>query len=329
MQKYFLARLHSRGNHLASLAGSLEVDPAQNPLSYLFSDRFQVQPNSRFRSGMGLFGNTAGFGLASVFSAGFAMNTYSMLERYISILPARIALTAFLSTASVYGNLKVTMHGISNFMLALSDVLRGKPIQSSIFQLRPKMTTLAFGFAIIASGLSYAVADIIFEKEFPDDQSRVRNGFRYAAIVGMDLYHLSGLFEFYKLAYSKLTRNEKEQFIFLVEAEIERMNRMPLEAFIEYVEKNTGDLNRMLALQAYDAENDNSHRIANDVENALGDEAAHENLPDVSQVEIHDKASKSGCFSRLRNWFWSSNNNDGAVVVVPEAPQDGNRPGIN
>lgn len=308
MQQQFLAQLTARGNHLASIASSLEVDGTPNPLAYLFSQPFALQPKSRLASGMGLFGNAAGFGVASVFTAGFTMNTFHMLERYISILPLRIASTAFLSSASIYGNLKVTMHGISSFMEALGNVLRGRPIESSIFQLRPKTTVAVVGFAMLASALSFAVADIIYENEFPDSTNRVRNGFRYAAIVGMDLYHLSGLFEFYKLAYSKLTRNEKERFIFLVEQEIERMKKMPLEAFIDYVEKNTHDMNQLLSLQPYDAEQD---RVA-DIE-APREEAIIIN-------DYDDEAEEIGCFTRIRRWFWSSNDDrDDAVNDTQES----------
>lgn len=324
MQKEFLSRLHSRGDHLASLAASLEVDPTQNPLAYLFSDRFQVQPHSRFRSGMGFFGKATGFGLGVIISAPFAMNTFTMLGRYIPYLSARIAMTAFLSTSSLYGNLKVTMHGISNAMLALSDIVRGKPIQSSLFQLRPKTTLMVAGFALLLSALSYAVVDVIYENEFPDDQNRARNGFRYAAMVGMDLYHLSGLFEFYKLAYSKLTRNEKERFIFLVEAEIERLHKMPLEAFIEYVEKNTAEMNRILDVRTYEATLEDEV----DVERPLINEAAEDKLPDAGDVYINDDDREVGCFSRIRNWFWSSNAN-ARVAVVPAKEDTSPKPVMN
>ncbi|WP_148339827.1 hypothetical protein [Aquicella siphonis] len=311
----FLKQLDIQWHYIVSQMRALDPRDVQDPLLFLFQSAAPAQNHSWLASGVHHAGTLSGFLLAANFSSAFISNTFSTLKKFLPGLPLQIAASALLSLSQTYANMKLTIDGIHSIFDSLMDIFRGKPVNSVAFQLRPKTTLLIGGLSLAASALSYAVIAVIFMNEFKDPESTnttrldgAREGLLYGAITGMDIYHFASLFHLYRLLFSALTRDQKEQFFFALEKEISRLKKMTEREFIDFINQNHPDRNRQLGLHPFN--------VPDDIENAHGQ---NEILPSPDEaVPQHNiqapPQAPSSCFRRWCCWFSSYGKENGGPL---------------
>lgn len=303
----FLDQLDAQWKYIVSHSQDIDISRATDLLPFLFQTRAAERDSSYLASAIHHAGTLSGFVLSSIFSSAFISNTFNTLKQYVPTLPLQITGTALFSLASTYANIKLTVDGFHLLLDSLVNVLRGKPIDSIAYQMRPKTTLLIGGLSLAAAALSYAVIAVIFISEFKDPNASnntrldgVREGMLYSAITGMDIYHFASLFHLYILLFSALTRNEKERFLFSLQKEVTRLKGMSESEFIQLVNQNSPERNHQLGIVPY-------HAIP-DIENRI--DAENEAIPseDVSKPPsiLSTGDQKPSCFSRWCCWFSSA-----------------------
>ncbi len=234
----FLETIDARWRYVVANAGTINVEGQKDPLSFLFSANVTPQAESWLGNSVHNIGTLAGLLLAANFSAGGVSNTFHLLKKFIPTTALQAVVTSLLSVSGVYANARLAVHGVNSMLETMLDVLRGQPIHSLLFQLRPKTTVLTTAASLAASTLSYAVIAILYINEFqpnPNDGNKLLNAGLYGAMTGINVYHFASLFHLYHLLFSRLTPNQKEQFLLQVEKEIERLNNMPEDKFMKMV----------------------------------------------------------------------------------------------
>lgn len=316
----YLATLNAKWRYIVANVNTLNPDPTEDHLSFLFQHGKDEGDHSWLASGVHHLGSLAGLLIAANFTSGGFSNTLSTLQKFIPYLPLQVISSVLVNVSLIYGNATLTMDGMHALLDPLVDIVRGKPIHSSVFQLRPKTTLLVGGLSIAASALSYAVIATLFLQEFGaaengDDQpelDKVRQVFLWGAMAGIDIYHLASLIHLYHLSLSLVTRNPKEQFIFKTEKIVEEQNKMTGNEFVEFANANDAAKNALLGIDEYEEE-------------AIEDLLIHDidSTNSINQDKAPEKSES--CFSRWCSWFSSpaSNNEPEQTIVNRRTPYIG------
>lgn len=230
--------------------------------------------------------------LGLIFALDFTLGGVSNSARMIGhllrkIMPAMAAIpfqavgSMFVNASVFYGNVKYATTGISSIFDVALDLVRGVPIRSAMFRLKPKLTAAAAIFGISISALSYAVIVMLFYKEFNVGEKSgnkviddVKLGFLITAAIGINVYHFASVFHLLRLIYQSLTPDEQIRFILDLEDDVERLNKMTLEQFKDFVETNSPEENQHFNIIPYTQlpENDyvaNSDTVINAEENDI------------------------------------------------------------
>jgi hypothetical protein len=150
--------------------------------------------------------------------------------------------------SKTYSDIKYTILGITGILDTIVDVLRGKPIHSLAFQLRPKTMALAAFTSLALSIFSHAVLTVLNLKEFTNEfdylnpsanmthieLTDAQKSLLYGCISGINVYHFGSLIHFFYMLLSILTKDQREQFLFALEAEVNRLLNMTEEQFIAF-----------------------------------------------------------------------------------------------
>lgn len=317
----FLEQLNTRFKDLITRMQTIEIDASCDPILFLFKQNIINYDHSYFALLVHHLGTIAGFLLAQNLCAGFISNTLRIISKYVPTLPLQVISTVLVSLSTLYGHSRLTIDGVHALLDTFVDVLRGKPIQSTMFQLQPKTMFFVAGFSIAASVLSYAVIAVVFIQEFKNDNNitdnvtnsnttyldPTRQGFLFGAMTGIDIYHFASLLHLYRLIFSALTRDEKAQFICRLEQEVERFNYMTESEFIKFIESNTPDKNLWLELNSYQ-----EHEAAQVINSEATD---LENSMDFEPVsEIKPRSS----FGKWCNWFSCCHQSDAVKEQIIE-----------
>jgi hypothetical protein len=178
---------------------TLEVTGDENPIDFLLS---QAAPRPQKESWL-MYGARkfmqlgVGGTLTAAFSAPMLNNTFQVLEKKIDDPIARAMISTALCATTLYGNVSLMNKAVTVATDAAASKLKGEPIDSLIYQLRPwEMRGMILASAV-AAGLSYSVVDMMFQKfwapevqgQWGDDAQSFGRGF---ARTGIDIYHVMG-----------------------------------------------------------------------------------------------------------------------------------------
>jgi len=86
-------------------------------------------------------------------------------------------------------------------------------------------------------------------KQFPGANVGARRILRYTADASMSFYHYAGLFHFYSLVLSLVTQDKREQAFFSLQHEVEKLKKMSLSEFTEFVKQNAPEKNARYGIE--------------------------------------------------------------------------------
>lgn len=248
-QHHFLKTVDGHWSYIKSHPRQRLAQADDTPLSYLFSSPIADRRNRFLRHAAHKAGNALATGMTTAISVPFIINNYQTINNYVPNAAAG-SLTAYFSYSFVYSNFKLCTNFVDGVLLILDHLVSGRPIDSLVFQLHPYISIGAFALVLAGSAMSYALMNTIYEMVFPQE-GPTRDAFRYATNVSMVLYHIAGLYHLYELLVSTLSRNVQDQFLFKVEAEVERFHRMTAEEYRQYIETNTDEQNQQLGVTRF------------------------------------------------------------------------------
>lgn len=287
-QTLFINSMNNRFSYIESYAENIvrTIDADEKKLGFLFKqpEKFETTSEQVTRYA----GNIVGMLFAFNFTAGGVSNTVRLTGTFLwqimnafAAIPFQAVGAMFVNASVFYGNVKYATKGISSIFDAALDIVRGVPIRSAMFRLKPKLTAAAAIFGIGISTLSYAVIVMLFYKEFHVGEKSgnkviddVKLGFLINAAIGINVYHFASVFHLIRLIYQSLTPDEQIRFILDLEDDVERLNKMTLEQFKEFVETNTPEENQHFNIIPYTQlpENDyiaNADTVINAEENDI------------------------------------------------------------
>lgn len=294
----FIEELHTRLRYVTTHARSLDMPITSNPLDSLFIQCALHSDSSWLENKVHQLGALLGLGIGANISLPFVLNTYRLLKDYIPGMPLQILSALFLNASSIYGNVKISMAGVTGLLDSLIQLCQGKPINSLPFQLRPKTSTAIYGASILLSFLSYALINNLVENEVPGSGPGY-DAYRYSEMFSIDFYHATGLVHTYYLLFSLFTPKQKENFLFQLEKEVDRFTKMSLDDFISFVDNNHSSKNILYNLQSYD-----SDALLPD-EESLPISTNNKNLA-AGDISPKTATATKSCFGSWCSYFWRS-----------------------
>lgn len=130
-------------------ARNLEIteEDKHNALGFLLKNH-DAHPATSCDKAIKISGAVIGLGLMANFTIPFQLNTLHVLQKQTAIpyLPLQMGLTGFLTASQVYGNIKITVGGVTAFLEIMKDLATGQAINSLPFRLRPKLTSVVFWY---------------------------------------------------------------------------------------------------------------------------------------------------------------------------------------
>lgn len=295
-QNAFNERLKTQWKMLFQNKKNINFDSQQTPLDLLFNQP-PGQATSWLNWSVHQIAVGLGLGLAANQTAPLIKNSINILVKYLGSNPLATLLALGLGSSTIYGNVKITVKGVTDIIDNAFNILSGKPIDSSAFHVRPKTTALMTAFSVLLSICSYALIDELYEKSFPGEDVGARQIFRYGAIAAIDIYHFVGPLELYKMLLSALTRDEKEKLIFAVEKEMLKFKKMSVEEFMEFANQHFAERNRYGI--HYFTENENQNDQQEEAQNLLKEE--QQTLPTLTINQTAKQPSRwqswCACFS--------------------------------
>lgn len=250
MQRDFNKALQTQWYHLKTHPYQRQSTEADQPLPFLFATAARESPDNRIRNLIYQTGYVVAAGSASIISGTFMLNSYRALGNAIPHPALRGSLILSLSYASIYNNLELVSNFIKGFIMVLDKLITGRQIDNLSYHLRPNVAVLAIGLAFTLSALSYALMNVIFEMEFPN-KTPVREGFRYTSNIIIIIYHIAGLYNLFEILFKGLTPNQHDHFMFKVQKEVEHIEKMTINEFIQFVETNPENDNAAFGLQPF------------------------------------------------------------------------------
>jgi hypothetical protein len=249
---------------------SLTVVGNEDPLTFLLSQNALPQAESTFA---GVSRNIMKWGvggvITSLFTAGFLNNTYDALKSYFDATWARVLVGTALSSAMIYGNISLTGKAIMTGHDVLQSKLKGEPIDSLTFQLRPWKTAGIIAASAAFATFSYAAADLTWQNmcyppaeegqppvvkgEWNDGWKSVGRG---VARTGIDVYHAMGPADVgMQILFRRILFHgtPKEKFLAYVQLVVEYLTAtMTQQEFVAEVEnKFTPELRSLLHVQSW------------------------------------------------------------------------------
>ncbi len=249
-QKHLLRVLDQHWQYLQTHPRETAIALSDSPLEWLMTTPARQKETGCVRSTVRLANITANLAATAVISVPFLLNNFNTISPYLHNPIASGFATAYFSYAFLYSNMKLLSSFMQGVVNILDRLITGRPIDSLIYQLHPYVTAISVGIICAFASLSYALMNVIFEMEFPN-VNQTREGFRYAADVGIDLYHIAGMFYLFELLYATFTPNKQDQFLYKIQSDVERMHKMNDDEFSHFVESNTDDYNIKLGIQRY------------------------------------------------------------------------------
>jgi hypothetical protein len=172
-------------------------------------------------------------------------------------------------------------------------------------------------FTMMSASMSYAVINVVYEESFrkEDYDAKLQETFRIISMVSMCLYHL-GMFHFYQLILSLLTRDQHERFMFAMEHYVEQFNKMTLDDFMDFIETNKNGEASKLGLMPYSGLMEERKTLladSDDEEVIIMDQ----NLVVISKKNTEQAASRdTSCWSRLFSTSKPVNDEESAPILV-------------
>lgn len=298
-----IMKARANWKHISASALSIEITDEQkrNPLAYLFQDLVEVQPETTCdyiikRSGQGI-----GLAMMTSFSIPFFLNTLHVVQKFVPYLPLQVGLTGFLNLSQIYSNIKITVGGVTSLLGLMKAAISRQPIDSFLYHLRPKTTTIMVMACMLFSAMSYSAANIIMTKDYDGPEKET---LRDSAMLGIIFFHLTGLLHLYELLLGRLTRDEREKFIFKLQHEVEKLERLPLSTYIEKIEAPVSELRN------------DTHAVVfpkNEAHDLEKGNASH--VVEVDEEDEHEKPKQSWlrswcCFNRPKRQAHINNNNE-------------------
>src|SRR3990167_5440984 len=137
LQSTFLKKMQANWKQIITQTENIEINSRKPPLTFLFGQKAPVQSSSWFSSLLHKISQLAGMGLAINFSVPILANTFHSLGEYLP-KSLQFLFTGFLSSSLLYGHFKITNTGVDALLTTLAQLLTGKPIDSTTFQLGTK-----------------------------------------------------------------------------------------------------------------------------------------------------------------------------------------------
>ncbi len=194
----FNAMLVASWKSVVAKAQTISVDENENKLTFLLKQHALPTPMSTLEKGFRYFMEViVGSVLTSAATTPLINNTREELTKRTDDVYGQVLGAGALSAAMAYGNVVLTNKGIK----AVSDVvvskIKGEPIDSLAYQLRPWTARVIIGGSVAFAAFSYAIVDKTWNKLWspavPGEwQLDWQSAGRVSARAGMDAYHAVG-----------------------------------------------------------------------------------------------------------------------------------------
>lgn len=249
----FIQHVQENWRYISSHAGELTVKSDANALDSIFAENIHGIPTTMLSRVVHRLGQLIGVAGTLNYTAAFTVNTFKGIVPFIPSLPLQLLAVAFLQSSAFYGNIKVTTGGTTSLLDGLLNLVRGNPIESLAYHLRPKTTAGIAAATIPLSAFSYAVSDFMFLNQFPGKNEGLRRILRITSNASMSFYHVAGLLHFYTLMLGMLTPDKREQAFFAMEKEVERLEKMTMNEFMDFAESNDAMQNKRYQIEPFHA----------------------------------------------------------------------------
>ena len=231
----------------------LDIEGNEAPLTFLLAQETTPATMSWLESGVRKFMRFGvGSALTAAFSAPMLYNSYTVLSDNIQHPLGRgIAATALCSTG-LYGNVTMTDKLVNATVDIAINKLKGEPIDSLVYQLRPWTTRAMLASSIATAVFSYSVVDMMFNSmwgssnpadPWAGDPQAVA---RAIARTGIIQYHIMGPMDVGTQMLAKILKNgtPKEKFLAKLQLYVKYTVELSSHDFIAQIEKQVSQAER-------------------------------------------------------------------------------------
>jgi hypothetical protein len=225
----------------------IDVDGDDDLLTFLLNQETQSVTVPWYESAVRKFMQFGvGGTLTAAFSAPMLYNSYTVLGDHLENPVGRGVAAAALCSTTLYGNVALTHKLINTSTDIAISKLKGEPIDSLVYQLRPWTTRAMLTGSIATALFSYAVVDMMFNSMWgpsnPENPwgSDPQAAARAIARAGIIQYHITGPMDVGTQMLAKLLKNgtPKEKYLAKLQLFVNYTAELSQREFIRQIENN-------------------------------------------------------------------------------------------
>lgn len=261
-RKIFNTVLAANWKDIVAHAQTIPVDVEENKIHFLLQRASIPKRTSIAEKGFRYLMKGVGGVLATSVTACFANNTKQELEKKMNDSYGQVALTGLLNASSTYGNFVLINKAVDATSDVLVSKIKGEPIDSLVYQLRPGMSRAIIGSSVAFAIFSYAVIDKTWNALWAPSveggwQTDWQSAGRGVARAGIDVYHAVGPADvgmqlLFKWLLTKGTPREQ----YLANAKLVAdylLSELPQSEFIELINHFTFEERDHCGVETWDA----------------------------------------------------------------------------